>query len=204
MKRSSKINFDKLDETKEIIFIDLEFALIEVYFKKNGQIKKTFKTFEVIEMGFLNEKENARYNEFVKPKFKCFSIDQHVKDLTNIKESDLKKGLSYEEVYEKLMEQYVPKKTYIAAWGNGDLPVLKHVCQKNNIHYEILEEDFLDISEMFHEQKNLQNQKLFSLERAVKYLKVDAPKEKHRAISDAESAKNIFNELMRQKKLQKK
>jgi len=184
---------------KPIIALDLEFAALEVNIFRQGKLRKTFKTFEIIEMGMVRfdaSGESDSFETFVKPKFHRFKIDEKVKELTGIQEKQLRRGILIEQAYREFLKYYIPGKTLLLTWGNGDLPVLKHVCEKNKLPYVIREEDFIDISKEFHVYFGIEKPHQYSLKKTLNFFNIEEDI-KHRATSDARAALEVFFQLMR-------
>jgi len=198
MERKISINGRTIDLEKPLISLDLEFSVLDVFFRK-GSSKKKFKTFEIIEMGFIRHHlggSDYSFEDFIKPKFRTYKIDDKIKELTGIDEKDLKDGISFEESYRHFRNYYIPGKTYLLTWGNGDLPVLKRMCEKYNLPFIVREEDFIDISKEFHHYYDAGKMYQYSLEKALEFLSIKSD-EKHRAIADADAALKVFFRLLK-------
>lgn len=205
MNKSVYLNKRILDLERPIISLDLEFSLLQISIYKHHKVKRTFKTFEILELGFLTYENRQcvhHYNTLVKPKFSRYQIDEKVKVLTGIEEADLQNGVLFQEAYAQLLKHYIPGKTYIATWGNGDLPVLQNMCEKNNLPFVIRTDDFIDISDEFHTYYQLNKKQLYSLEKTLRYLSIDHEME-HRAISDAKAAMEVLYALLHDTSKQK-
>lgn len=198
MERKVQINGREIDLNKPLISLDLEFSVLDISIFRKGALKRKFKTFEVIELGLISHHIDGythTFEDFIKPKFRKYKIDEKIKELTGIEEKDLRKGISFEESYEEFKNYYIPGKTYLLTWGNGDLPVLKRMCEKYNLPYIVREEDFIDISKEFHSLYKIEKPYQFSLEKTLDYLSIE-PHSKHRAVADANAALQVFFKIL--------
>ena len=95
---------------------------------------------EIIEVGLVSVvgcKVEDTYSAHVRPK--TFpSLTDRCKKFLGIKQEVVDKGISFSELVEKLAEYEKRCKPTIVTWGNMDMKVLKHNCEKAGVDFPFL------------------------------------------------------------------
>lgn len=191
------------------LVVDFEFT----FYKRPVGRPRTFFP-EIIEVGAvkLNEtlNEYGKLQSFVKPHF----FPKHAKDAMDfcmITEKDMKKGITFSVMLEKLADMYEAGKTLFVAWGDSDYKVLAQGCERHKLDNPIREDDYLDLAEAYKFWTGAENTP--SLKAAIEDVEVVADGLAHTAFDDAYNTGKVlikmlekgwtFEAYLRAKELQK-
>lgn len=191
------------------LVVDFEFTF---YKRPVGRPRAFFP--EIIEVGAVkldeNLKEYGKLQNFVKPHF----FPNHAKDAMDfcmITEKDMKKGITFSVMLEKLADMYEAGKTLFVAWGDSDYKVLAQGCERHKLDNPIREDDYLDLAEAYKFWTGAENTP--SLKAAIEDVEVVADGLAHTAFDDAYNTGKVlikmlekgwtFEAYLRAKELQK-
>lgn len=174
------------------LVVDFEFTF---YKRPVGRPRAFFP--EIIEVGAvkLNEnlKEYGKLQNFVKPHF----FPNHAKDAMDfcmITEKDMKKGITFSVMLEKLADMYEAGKTLFIAWGDSDYKVLAQGCERHKLDNPIREDDYLDLAEAYKFWTGAENTP--SLKTAIMEMECVADGLAHTAFDDAYNTGKVLAKML--------
>lgn len=182
---------------EQLLFIDFEFTM------PDGKSRGLKFYPEIIEVGFvsvINNEINQTYSSFVKP-IQFPTLTSRCKRFLNISQVNVDRGISLNELAEKLKEATRNYKTTVITWGNMDMRVLKHNCDAANIPFP-LKTDVRDLSLEYKTFFGNQNQT--GLWNALKEYGKDGTGKHHKALDDALTTYHIFKLVEKDKQYMKK
>ena len=182
--------------------LDLEFCTIP----KKKRLQKKY-SLEIIQIGcvFLNEELEVTntFKSYIKPSYGG-ELDQHVMDLTGIKNHHLKSAPSAKEIIEKLGAM-VDDDTFFVTWGDSDTKMierqldLEHLATGNDIkvpeYFDELLYDYIDCQQLFSEVLDAPLDKLYRLSDAVMISNIKSDDHFHDALSDAKNTASLFKKI---------
>lgn len=174
------------------LVVDFEFTF---YKRPVGRPRAFFP--EIIEVGAVkldeNLKEYGKLQNFVKPHF----FPNHAKDAMDfcmITEKDMKKGITFSVMLEKLADMYEAGKTLFVAWGDSDYKVLAQGCERHKLDNPIREDDYLDLAEAYKIWAGAENTP--SLKAAIEDVEVVADGLAHTAFDDAYNTGKVLAKML--------
>lgn len=177
---------------KKFLVIDYEFTM---YRRPVGRPRGFFP--EIIEIGAVvldeNGKRISELQNFVKPHF----YPKHAKEAMEfcmIKPEDMKIGIEFSEMIDKLKAEYVPGETYFVTWGDDDFKVLETGCERHCIDNPIAKKDCLDLAKAYKKMNNLKN--THSLKKAIENLGMEFDGLWHTAFDDAANTGRILEKML--------
>lgn len=178
---------------KDFLLVDFEFT---TYTKPVGRPRGFFS--EIIEIGAVKLtgaelKEDGKIQNFVKPHFYPKQAKDSM-DFCMITEKDMKKGIEYPEMVEKLAEIYKAGQTYFVAWGTEDYKVLNTGCERHKIENPVQYEDYLDLAEAYKLWKG--DELTTGLKRATEEQEVDTAGLWHTAYDDAANTGKLLVRML--------
>lgn len=181
-----------MEAGEQIVFIDFEFTMPE----SKASPKDFFP--EIIEAGFVivsSNKISQTYSAYVKPTF--FPIlSNRCKKFLQISQQQVDEGVSFIELIQKLSQFVRGKNTTIVTWGNMDMKVFRHNCQKHRIPFPFQSKE-LDLSMEYKKFFGDRNQT--GLWKAVEEYGKKGIGKHHRALDDAMTTFKIFQLIERDK-----
>ena len=174
------------------LVVDFEFTF---YKRPVGRPQAFFP--EIIEVGAVkldeNLKEYGKLQNFVKPHF----FPNHAKDAMDfcmITEKDIKKGITFSVMLEKLTDMYEADKTLFVAWGDSDYKVLAQGCERHKLDNPIREDDYLDLAEAYKFWTGTENTP--SLKTAIMEMECVADGLAHTAFDDAYNTGKVLAKML--------
>lgn len=178
---------------KNFFVVDYEFTF---YKKPIGRPNDFFS--EIIEIGAVTlDSESLElskgFQDFVYPKF----FPKQAKDAYEfcmIKESDIEKAISFNEMIDEMLTEYIPGKTWFVTWGDADYNVVNEGCIRHEIENPVLKSDCLDLAHAY----KLMNGDDYttSLHNASIEMDVEGDGLWHTAYDDAKNTALILKEMM--------
>ncbi len=174
---------------KNFLIVDFEFTM---YTKPVGRPNGFFS--EIIEVGAVKLSGEAfnctgKLQNFVKPHFYPKQAKEAM-DFCMITANDMKKGIEFSEMVEKLAALYEAGNTYFVAWGDSDYAVLQKGCERHKIANPVLFEDYLDLAEAYKLWK--QDERTTCLKKATEEQEVDTAGLWHTAFDDANNTGKLL------------
>lgn len=163
-----------------IIVLDTELTCWENQWEKQER--------EVIEIGAVkldlrNLKIVDKFQSFIKPKNNP-QLSQYCIDLTKINQSDINKAHNFENIFNGFTKWCGSKNNHIlGSWGRDDLLLMKE-SDENGIEWK-LSKDHINIATFFREKYLEEDDRKYSLERALEFLELKFIGQPHRALNDA-------------------
>ncbi len=167
------------------IFIDFEFTMPESKSSPKGFFP------EIIEAGFVIVSSGTvtqTYSSFVKPTF-FPSLTNRCKKFLQITQEQVDDGISFSELIHHLQKSVQTKETTVVTWGNMDMKVLRHNCQKHRLVFPFHQKE-LDLSMEYKKFFGDRNQT--GLWKAVEEYGKKGTGKHHRALDDALTTYKIF------------
>lgn len=180
---------------KNYLVTDFEFT---VYTKPVGRPRGFFS--EILEVGATKidgetYERSGDWQNFVKPSFYPKQAIESL-NFSMITEKDLKKGIAFPEMMEKLLEYYIPGETYFVAWGDADFKVIDTACARYKISNPVLYSDYLDLAAVY--KALYEKEKTPSLKSAVEEQKIAMEGVWHTALDDAINTSKLVVKLLEQ------
>lgn len=177
---------------KNFLVVDFEFTM---YRRPVGRPNGFFS--EIIEIGAVKLEGDdfsctGKLENFVKPHFYPKQAKEAM-DFCMITENDMKKGIEFKQLIDKLAALYEAGNTYFVAWGDSDYAVLKKGCERHKIDNPILFEDYLDLAEAYKLWKN--DEKTTGLKKATEEQEVDTEGLWHTAFDDANNTGKLLAKM---------
>lgn len=176
------------------LVVDFEFTF---YKRPVGRPRAFFS--EIIEVGAVkldeNLKECGKLQNFVKPHF----FPKHAKDAMDfcmITDKDMKKGIEFPVMLEKLAAMYEAGNTLFVAWGDSDYKVLAEGCSRHKLENPIRFEDYLDLAEAYKLWRGEENTP--GLKTAIIEMEVSADGLAHTAFDDAYNTGKVLVKMLEQ------
>ena len=178
---------------KNFLVTDFEFT---VYTKPVGKPRGFFS--EILEIGAtkLSGETFERVGDiqsFVKPQFYPKQAEESL-NFSMITMADLKKGILFPEMIERMKEHYTPGETYFVAWGDADYKVIDTACKRYKIGNPVLFSDYLDLAAGY--KQLFEKEKTPSLKSAVEEQKVVMEGTWHTALDDAINTSKLLVKLL--------
>ena len=178
---------------RNYLVVDFEFT---TYTKPVGRPRGFFS--EIIEIGAVLLKgealeQAAKIQDFVKPHFYPKQAKDSM-DFCMITEKDMKKGIEYPEMVQKLAAVYEADTTYFVAWGTEDYKVLNTGCERHKIENTVQFEDYLDLAEAYKLWKG--DELTTGLKRATEEQEVDTAGLWHTAYDDAANTGKLLKKML--------
>jgi sporulation inhibitor KapD len=177
----------------QYLFIDFEFTMPE----KSEMFKGFYP--EIIEAGIvsvINDQIHEQFSSFVTPVgFPILS--ERCKNFLNITQQQVDQGIPFAKLVQKMQELNGLYPTTVITWGNMDMRVLRHNCQKNNLPFPFTGKE-IDLSMEYKKFFGDQNQT--GLWKAVQEYGKEGTGKHHRALDDALTTFNIFKLVEKDKK----
>ncbi|WP_110113741.1 3'-5' exonuclease KapD [Bacillus sp. CGMCC 1.16541] len=174
-----------MDTNQQYLFIDFEFTMPE----SKGNPKGFYP--EIIEVGLVlvvNQEIRARFSSFVKPT-QFPTLTERCKTFLSIQQDQVDEGITFLELMEQMSQYEKETSSTIITWGNMDMKVLKHSCQKNNVPFPFAGKQ-IDLSMEYKRFFGDQNQT--GLWKAVQEYGKEGTGKHHCALDDALTTYNIF------------
>lgn len=178
---------------KNFLVTDFEFT---VYNKPVGKPRGFFS--EILEIGAtkLHGESLERIGDiqcFVKPEFYPKQAEDSL-NFSMITAKDLKAGILFPEMIERMKQLYVPGETYFVAWGDADFKVIDTACRRYKIENPVLFSDYLDLAAGY--KLLFGKEKTPSLKSAVEEQKVVMEGIWHTALDDAINTSKLLVRLL--------
>jgi len=178
---------------KNFLVTDFEFT---VYTKPVGKPRGFFS--EILEIGAtkLNGETFERISDiqsFVKPQFYPKQAEESL-NFSMITIADLKKGIPFPDMIERMKEHYIPGETYFVAWGDADFKVIDTACKRYKIENPVLFSDYLDLAAGY--KQLFAKEKTPSLKSAVEEQGVEMEGTWHTALADAINTSKLLVKLL--------
>jgi sporulation inhibitor KapD len=180
-------------ESHQYLFIDFEFTMPE----KSERFKGFYP--EIIEVGIVSvvgEQVIEQFSSFVTPvRFPILS--ERCKSFLHISQKQVDQGISFKDMVKKMQDLNSGYPTSIITWGNMDMKVLRHNCQRSDILFPFSAKE-IDLSMEYKRFFGDQNQT--GLWKAVQEYGKEGTGRHHRALDDAITTYNIFKLVEKDKK----
>lgn len=180
-------------EKHQYLFIDFEFTMPE----KSERFRGFFP--EIIEAGIVSvigDQINEQFSSFVTPvRFPILS--ERCKSFLHISQKQVDQGISFEDLVKTMRDLNDVYPTTIITWGNMDMRVLRHNCQRNDVPFPFNGKE-IDLSMEYKRFFGDQNQT--GLWKAVQEYGKEGTGRHHRALDDALTTYNIFKLVEKDKK----
>jgi sporulation inhibitor KapD len=178
---------------RDLFVVDFEFTH---YTKPVGKPRGYFS--EIIEIGVVKLsgetlEEIGKISEYVKPHFYPNQAKEGM-DFSMISENDMKSGIEFAEMLEKIREQYVPHETFFVTWGEADFLVLDEGCKRHGLENPILFEDCLDMAAWYKWEMN--DVYTTGLRKATEEQEIDTGLLWHTACDDAANTGKLLIKLL--------
>lgn len=175
------------------LVVDFEFTFYE---RPVGRPRAFFP--EIIEVGAVKLvgkalQEGGKLQNFVKPHF----FPKHAKDAMDfcmITDKDMKKGIEFPAMLEKLTAMYEAGNTLFVAWGDADYKVLAEGCNRHKLDNPIHLEDYLDLAEAYKIWIGAESTP--GLKAAIDDLGVEADGLAHTAFDDAYNTGKVLMKML--------
>lgn len=172
---------------------DFEFT---VYTKPTGRPRGFFS--EILEYGWVvwDEEQKTLLGEeqsFVKPKFFPKQAKEG-QDFSMITQEDLKTGIEYDQMIERLRKIYRPGETYFVAWGDSDWHVIAEACARYGVENPLQPCDYLDLSKEYQRFFNLDYRP--SLKNALDTQQIELSGIWHTALDDAKNTAKLVKHML--------
>ncbi|WP_338471942.1 3'-5' exonuclease KapD [Niallia sp. XMNu-256] len=172
-------------ENQQHLFIDFEFTMPE-----KGKRTKGFYP-EIIEAGIVavvNGHIYERYSTYVIPN-RFPVLTDRCKSFLHISQAQIDKGVTFPELIYKISSLARDFQNTVVTWGNMDMKVLRHNCEKASLPFPIIAKE-IDLSMEYKRFFGDQNQT--GLWKAVQEYGKDGVGKHHRALDDALTTYHIF------------
>ncbi len=179
---------------EHFLVVDFEFTTFGN--KRYGMPRAFFP--EIIELGAVSihapvYQEVNPLQTFVKPRF-FPKLTKECSDLTQIYQTDVDGGISFEALLALMQEHYTPEKTWFVAWGDSDRDVLREACNRYKAQYPFLYDDYVDLAEEY--KLFYQHNRTVGLKAALEERNIQAVGLTHSALDDARNTAQLFNVLL--------
>jgi sporulation inhibitor KapD len=172
-------------ENHQYLFIDFEFTMPE----KSERFRGFYP--EIIEAGIVSvigEQIHEQFSSFVTPvRFPILS--ERCKSFLHISQGQVDRGISFKDLAKKMQDLNSLASTTIITWGNMDMRVLRHNCQRSDVLFPFNGRE-VDLSMEYKRFFGDQNQT--GLWKAVQEYGKEGTGRHHRALDDALTTFNIF------------
>ncbi|KOO48513.1 3'-5' exonuclease KapD [Priestia koreensis] len=174
-----------MEQNHQYLFLDFEFTMPET----KGYPKGFYP--EIIEIGLasmVNNEINSTFSSHVQP-IKFPILTERCKSFLSIQQHQVDHGITLESLVNILHSYEKDYPTTIITWGNMDMKVLRHTCQKANLSFPF-KGRMLDLSMEYKRFFGDQNQT--GLWKAVQEYGKEGTGKHHCALDDAITTLNIF------------
>ncbi|MCH1625498.1 3'-5' exonuclease KapD [Fredinandcohnia quinoae] len=174
-----------MDDKHQYLFIDFEFTMPEGKYNPHGFYP------EIIEVGLvsvINQKVIDQFSSYVKP-VKFQTLTERCKSFLHITQEQVNNGLSFVDLVDKFAQCEGTSPSTIITWGNMDMKVLRHNCQKAGVQFPFKGKQ-RDLSMEYKRFFGDQNQT--GLWKAVQEYGKEGTGKHHCALDDALTTLNIF------------
>ncbi|MCM3004413.1 3'-5' exonuclease KapD [Priestia koreensis] len=174
-----------MEQNHQYLFLDFEFTMPET----KGYPKGFYP--EIIEIGLasmVNNEINSTFSSHVQP-IKFPILTERCKSFLSIQQHQVDNGITLESLVNILHSYEKDYPTTIITWGNMDMKVLRHTCQKANLSFPF-KGRMLDLSMEYKRFFGDQNQT--GLWKAVQEYGKEGTGKHHCALDDAITTLNIF------------
>lgn len=180
---------------KDFLVTDFEFT---VYTKPVGRPRGFFS--EILEIGATrldgeSLEAMGEWQDFVKPEFYPKQAEESL-HFSMITWPDVRQGLSFPVMMDKLKAYYVPGQTYFVAWGDADFKVIDEACKRYKIENIVLPEDYLDLAASY--KALFAKERTPSLKAALEEQQVEMEGTWHTALADAVNTAKLLRKLLQQ------
>ena len=178
---------------KNFLVTDFEFT---VYTKPVGKPRGFFS--EILEIGATKLAGDTferigDIQSFVKPQFYPKQAEESL-NFSMITMADLKKGILFPEMIERMKQHYIPSETYFVAWGDADFKVIDTACKRYKIENPVMFTDYLDLAAGY--KLLFEKEKTPSLKSAAEEQNVVMEGTWHTALDDAINTSKLLVKLL--------
>ncbi len=183
---------------KKYVIIDLEMCKVP----RSKRDKKFSCRNEIIEIGAALIDENLTitdtFQTFVSPEFGV--LDNFIKNLTGINDSDIANAPAIKEAVEKLME-WIPKDAIIVSWSENDKYQMSKELNSKGIESPISDyfEEWEDCQKEF--SKKMDSPKIYNLSEALIITGIQFDENIHDGLVDAENTALLFIKMKKETSL---
>ena len=183
---------------KKYVIIDLEMCKVP----RPKRDKKFSCRNEIIEIGAALIDENLTitdtFQTFVSPEFGV--LDNFIKNLTGINDSDIANAPAIKEAVEKLME-WIPKDAIIVSWSENDKYQMSKELNSKGIESPISDyfEEWEDCQKEF--SKKMDSPKIYNLSEALIITGIQFDENIHDGLVDAENTALLFIKMKKETSL---
>ncbi len=177
----------------QYLFIDFEFTMPERSERFRGFYP------EIIEAGIvsvIDGKIHDQYSSYVTP-IRFPILSERCKSFLHISQDQVERGVSFQELVNKMTDLNSLCPSSIVTWGNMDMRVLRQNCQKQDVRFPFTGKE-IDLSMEYKRFFGDQNQT--GLWKAVQEYGKEGTGKHHRALDDALTTFNIFKLVEKDKK----
>ncbi|WP_409302465.1 3'-5' exonuclease KapD [Peribacillus sp. SCS-155] len=185
-----------MDDEQQYLFIDFEFTMPEGKSRPDGFYP------EIIEVGFvtvIKDEIKEQFSSFVRPSH-FLELTARCKSFLNITQEQVDQGMIFGELVAHLKGIDERMATTVVTWGNMDMKVLRHNCQKAGVEFPFKGKQ-TDLSMEYKRFFGDQNQT--GLWKAVQAYGKEGTGKHHRALDDALTTFNIFKLVEKDKSYMK-
>lgn len=183
---------------KKYVIIDLEMCKVP----RSKRDKKFSCRNEIIEIGAALIDENLTitdtFQTFVSPEFGV--LDNFIRNLTGINDSDIANAPAIKEAVEKLIE-WIPKNAIIVSWSENDKYQMSKELKSKGIESPISDyfEEWKDCQKEFSEKMN--SSKIYNLSEALIIADIQFDENIHDGLVDAENTALLFIKMKKETSL---
>ena len=183
---------------KKYVIIDLEMCKVP----RSKRDKKFSCRNEIIEIGAALIDENLTitdtFQTFVSPEFGV--LDNFIRNLTGINDSDIANAPAIKEAVEKFME-WIPKNAIIVSWSENDKYQMSKELKSKGIESPISDyfEEWEDCQKEF--SKKMDSPKIYNLSEALIITDIQFDENIHDGLVDAENTALLFIKMKKETSL---
>ncbi len=184
---------ERVGKDERYLFIDFEFTMPA----KGGKYKGFYP--EIIEAGIVsvaNDQICERFSAFISP-VRFPTLSERCKSFLQISQAQVDKGISFNELVQKLIDINRNELCTTITWGNMDMKVLRNNCREAGVPFPLSGKE-IDLSMEYKRFFGDQNQT--GLWKAVQEYGKEGTGKHHRALDDAMTTYNIFRLVEKDKR----
>ena len=180
------------------IVFDLEFNQSYNFSKETNNIINPKCPFEIIQIGAVKLNDNfetiGSLDILVKPEIYTL-LNPFVKRLTGITMEELDNGISFKEMYKKLLKFIETDKSVLCVWGSSDIKELFRNIEFYELDSSVIPTEYINIQSYASKLLNCKKGINIGLSNAAQLLEIPIDNQFHNALNDAYYTAEVFKKI---------